>query len=135
MALISHENNKRNLTIWLKEGDFLTNTIPVLEFPHKDLNLAIDPPVEKRVRESVLPVLVKKPNYTSPSSVDDGGNEDDRELDKKDNEAVKVILSGHRDLVINLGQKLFYSNTLLIVTSYDEAYAKINLTIRNHFNG
>ena len=59
MALISHENNKRNLTIWLKEGDFLTNTIPVLEFPNKDLNLAIDPPVEKRVRESVLPVLVR----------------------------------------------------------------------------
>ena len=67
--------------------------------------------------------------------MDDGGNEDDRELDKKDNEAVKVILSGHRDLVINLRQKLFYSNTLLIVTSYDEPYANINLTIRNHFNG
>ena len=59
MALISHENNKRNLTIWLKEGDFLTNTIPVLEFPHKDLNLAIDSPVDKRVRESVLPVLIR----------------------------------------------------------------------------
>jgi hypothetical protein len=77
----------------------------------------------------------QKPNSTSPSSEDDGGNDDDREIDKKDNEAVKVILSGLRDLVIDLGQKMVYSNTLLIVTSYDEAYAKFNLTIRNLFNG
>jgi hypothetical protein len=134
MALISLENNKR-LDNMAQRRRLLALYNPSPRVSSLGAQPRNRSPSRERGSGVSFAGTRQKPNYTSPSSVDDGGNENDRELDKKDNEAVKVILSGHRDLVINLGQKLFYSNTLLIVTSYDEAYAKINLTIRNHFNG
>jgi len=38
-------------------------------------------------------------------------------------------------MVLDLGYRLVFNNSLLIVTGYDEAFRKIHLTIRNLFNG
>jgi hypothetical protein len=72
---------------------------------------------------------------TSPSSEDDGGIDDDGDISRKDRDTVKIILSFHRDMVLDLGYRLVFNNSLLIVTGYDEAFRKIHLTIRNLFNG
>jgi len=77
----------------------------------------------------------QRSRHTSPSSEDDGGNDDEREISKKDNDTVRVILSSHMDLVLDLGRRLVYSNCLLIVTGYNEIFAKINLMMRDLFKG
>jgi hypothetical protein len=77
----------------------------------------------------------QRSRHTFPSSEDDGGNDNDREISKKDNDTVRVVLSSHRDIVFDLGRRMLYSNCLLIVTGYNKIFAKINLTIRDLFKG
>ncbi len=77
----------------------------------------------------------QRSRHTSPSSEDDGGNDNDREISKKDNDTVRVVLSSHRDIALDLGRGMVYSNCLLIVTGYNEIYAKVNLTLRDLFKG
>ena len=62
-----------------------------------------------------------KSRHTSPSSEDDDGVDDDRDISRKDNGTVKIILSFHRDMVLDLGHRMVFSNSLLIVTGYNEA--------------
>jgi hypothetical protein len=77
----------------------------------------------------------QRSRHTFPSSEDDGGSDNDREISKKDNDTVRVVLSSHRDIVFDLGRRMLYSNCLLIVMGYNEVFAKVNLTIRDLFKG
>jgi len=90
------------------------------------------PSSRERVSFSGAP---SRSRHTSPSSEDDGGIDDDREISKKDNDIVKVILSFHRDIVLDLGHRMFFNNSLVIVTGYNEIFDRINLKIKNLFNG
>ncbi len=48
------------------------------------------------------PFSRERVSFADAPSEDDGGNDDDREISKKDNDTIRVVLSSHRDIVLDL---------------------------------